>query len=168
MADENSTKAATGSKDEFRDMITSREQYLKLLATTGLKVVEVYSGWCGPCTSMLSTFKRMKNEFDERPLLFFCVQSDGIEELEQYQLQSRPHFLLYRNGVLLETIVGPNVPELVSTISMHMPMSGNDDDLQENPIYIKLQDEAKGKKAQDDKAKKPEEKGKKPDEKHKK
>ena len=36
-------------------------------------VVDVYSGWCGPCKAVLGLLRRLKNEIGKSGLLFVAV-----------------------------------------------------------------------------------------------
>lgn len=47
------------------------------LAGKGLKVVEVYSDWCGPCKSVLPTFRRIRMEKDDEAALLFLTVRIG-------------------------------------------------------------------------------------------
>lgn len=38
-----------------------------------VSVVDVYSGWCGPCKSVLGLLRRLKNEVGKSGLLFAAV-----------------------------------------------------------------------------------------------
>jgi thiol-disulfide isomerase/thioredoxin len=63
-------------------------------------VVEVYSNWCGPCKSVLPTFKKIRvDKDDEAALLFLTVPSEScssMDLLKEHQGKSEPLFLLYR------------------------------------------------------------------------
>lgn len=65
-----------------------------------LAVVEVYSEWCGPCKSILPTFKRIRmDRDDEKNLLFLVVCAEKCSFLEaavEHRGNSEPLFLLYR------------------------------------------------------------------------
>mmetsp|Transcript_18504 Transcript_18504/g.35220 ORF Transcript_18504/g.35220 Transcript_18504/m.35220 type:complete len:160 (-) Transcript_18504:270-749(-) len=116
----------------------STEEYTDLLATQGLKLVEVYSESWGPCYSILPTLKRIKVERDPDPAAFqydVCL-AEKIENLKQYSGQAKPTFLFYRNGKLVETIEGPNTPAIERAIYANTPANPDADDLDENPFYL--------------------------------
>mmetsp|Transcript_18672 Transcript_18672/g.22367 ORF Transcript_18672/g.22367 Transcript_18672/m.22367 type:complete len:164 (-) Transcript_18672:445-936(-) len=116
--------------------IDTTEAYVDKLAQLGLKLVEVYSEGWGPCYSVLPTLKRIKLEKDPDPSCFQYnpCKCDDIEQLQQYFGQSKPLFLFYRNGKLVEKVEGPNTPALERAILNHMPMNPEADDLEENPF----------------------------------
>mmetsp|Transcript_7955 Transcript_7955/g.15479 ORF Transcript_7955/g.15479 Transcript_7955/m.15479 type:complete len:152 (-) Transcript_7955:240-695(-) len=118
------------------------------LATKGLKVVEIYSGWCGPCKSVLPTFRRIRlDKDDENALLFLTVEAEKcnfLEPAKEHRGKSEPLFLLYRNGQLKCRVEGANTPRLNIEILSLTPANADTDDLEENPIYIALQERNTG------------------------
>ena len=76
-------------------------------------MVDVYSGWCGPCKAVQGLFRRVKNELGDDllrfatvcidyhdivifiPNCFFQAKSDTIDALEAYRERSEPTFLMY-------------------------------------------------------------------------
>ncbi|MEW5306217.1 MAG: hypothetical protein WDW38_009072 [Sanguina aurantia] len=130
------------------------------LASKGLKVVEFYSEWAGPCRSVLPTFRRIRlDKDDESALLFLTVQAELCNYLEvakECRGRSEPLFLLYRNGQLKAKIEGADTPLLSSQILAFTPPNADVDDLEENPLYLaKMEREriAKGGAVKDTKAK---------------
>eukprot|EP00191_Tetraselmis_sp_GSL018_P016236 CAMPEP_0177585740 /NCGR_PEP_ID=MMETSP0419_2-20121207/4671_1 /TAXON_ID=582737 /ORGANISM="Tetraselmis sp., Strain GSL018" /LENGTH=145 /DNA_ID=CAMNT_0019075527 /DNA_START=111 /DNA_END=548 /DNA_ORIENTATION=+ len=109
-----------------------------LLCTKGLKVVELYSEWCGPCKSVIPTFKRIRlDKEDESTLLFVTVCSEKcgfISEAEERRGKSEPFFLFYRNGSLKEKVPGSNTPRLSELILQLTPAMADADDIEENPL----------------------------------
>lgn len=49
----------------------------------GLKVVDAYSAWCGPCTAIKDYFKKLKAEVSDDLLLLATANADDISELER-------------------------------------------------------------------------------------
>ena len=85
-----------------------------------LVVIEVYSKWCGPVATVGSAYKALRAKDDEEAILTFhtVVAEDvhrtwepenpkGYEHLDAVFARhgkSEPMFLIYRNGMLLETL----------------------------------------------------------------
>ncbi|KAL3135984.1 hypothetical protein ABBQ32_007024 [Trebouxia sp. C0010 RCD-2024] len=108
------------------------------LCEKGLKVLEVYSEWCGPCKSVLPTFKRIKLDKDDETTLQFLTVSaescDLLEPVKGHRGKSEPLFLLYRNGNLKHKIQGADTPMLSSQVLQLTPMTADTDDLAENSM----------------------------------
>eukprot|EP00793_Prasinoderma_coloniale_P004457 PRCOL_00000218-RA len=117
-------------------VISDSEEYHAQLCSTGCKVVEAYSAWCGPCQSVLPLFRRLITDLEDRPLTFITALSDSVEMLEEFKGRSEPTFLVYRNGRLNATIRSANTPALEAAITANTPMLPGDDDIEENPTYL--------------------------------
>ncbi|KAJ1617069.1 hypothetical protein T492DRAFT_1152100 [Pavlovales sp. CCMP2436] len=85
-----------------------------------LYVVEIYAMWCGPTEAIHSTLKKLNVDYMGRRLKFFLVSAEIADSLEKYRLSSRPTFMLFKNGELLETIDGVNTPLLKKYIADHL------------------------------------------------
>lgn len=96
--------------------LNSNEAFEKYLATDGLKVVDAYSEWCGPCSALQGTFKRIKTEIGDPLLSFAVAETDTIDALEKYRKKSKPTFLFYGKNVLVNVIRGANSPKIESAI----------------------------------------------------
>ena len=81
-------------------------------------MVEAYSDSWGPCGSVGTLLKKFLTEASppEGGLEVLVCKAEGNALLDKYTQQSTPHFLFYRNGALLETIAGPNVPALEAAL----------------------------------------------------
>ncbi|DBA98815.1 hypothetical protein WJX77_004548 [Trebouxia sp. C0004] len=106
------------------------------LCEKGLKVLEVYSDWCGPCQSVIPTFKRIKLDKDDETTLQFLKVSaetcDLLEPAKAHRGNSEPLFLLYRNGNLKHKVQGADTPLLSSQVLQLTPITADTDDLAEN------------------------------------
>eukprot|EP00877_Chromochloris_zofingiensis_P013849 jgi/Chrzof1/8718/Cz03g21230.t1 len=103
----------------FQVDITSTEAWkAEVVGTPGvLQVVEVYQGWCGPCKAIASTFKRLYFEMSDRPLKFYTVNADKVQGLEKYRGCCQPQFLFYKDGKVLDSVVGVQAPPLTKLIT---------------------------------------------------
>ncbi|DBB15344.1 hypothetical protein WJX82_001115 [Trebouxia sp. C0006] len=108
------------------------------LCEKGLKVLEVYSDWCGPCQSVIPTLKRIKLDKDDETTLQFLKVSaeicDLLEPAKAHRGNSEPLFLLYRNGNLRHKVQGADTPLLSSQVLQLTPITADTDDLAENGI----------------------------------
>lgn len=97
---------------------TTQAWQSEVLGTAGqLLIVDVYAGWCGPCKAVQSTFKRLHMEQPAGasvPLRFFTANADSVPALEAHRGKSMPLFQFYRDGRLLESVEGVEVPKLVA------------------------------------------------------
>lgn len=57
-------------------------------------VLEVYTGWCGPCISMLASLKKIKLEKGGEDLILATVRADNVDTFKRLQNKSEPTWLL--------------------------------------------------------------------------
>mmetsp|Transcript_4925 Transcript_4925/g.13431 ORF Transcript_4925/g.13431 Transcript_4925/m.13431 type:complete len:159 (+) Transcript_4925:210-686(+) len=127
--------------------VTTNEHLEDLLCSKGLKVVELYSTWCGTCKSVVPTLRRIRfDKEDEQALSFLTVPCEPIDYLEdavEHRGKSEPVFLIYRNGQKKATVEGANTPALSQQIMTFTPANADMDDLEENPLYLARLDREK-------------------------
>ena len=90
-------------------LITSDEEWSLHMTKKGLRVVDAYAKWAGPCEPMASIFKRLKHEFTD-DLTVVQAQTDFVEVLKNIRNKSCPTFLFFYNGVLVRMVKGANSP----------------------------------------------------------
>ncbi|XP_072117582.1 thioredoxin domain-containing protein 6-like isoform X3 [Mobula birostris] len=100
--------------------VSSQEQWDEMLAVTGLTVVDVYQGWCGPCKAVISLFRKIKNELGDDLLHFAMAEVDNVDSLQEYRGKCEPTFLFYGGGQLVAVVRGANTPLLQKTILEHL------------------------------------------------
>lgn len=100
----------------------SDETQFKSLVMEGsdsrLFVVDVYSGWCGPCKAILPTFKSICLELENYEDRVCFVQADAslVPQLASFGGTSEPNFILYKDGAIVAQISGANAPLLQQKI----------------------------------------------------
>lgn len=57
----------------------------------------------------------------------------GLDVVKERKGKSEPLFLVYRNGVLKDSVHGCNVPMLWRSMKENTPLSASADDVAENP-----------------------------------
>ncbi|KAF5307742.1 hypothetical protein FQR65_LT06613 [Abscondita terminalis] len=106
-------------KEFAQVQVNSNYQWERLLENKNLLVVDVYSGWCGPCKSMIPTLKNLKNKIGEG-ITFAIANSENITVLEKFRGKSEPTWLLLADGQIVNVVYGSNCPKLLSTITSEL------------------------------------------------
>lgn len=84
---------------EFQDEI--------LVANNGVKVIDFYATWCGPCKAMIPHISKIMNEYPK--VKFYKVDVDEAMDIARTcDVSAMPTFLLVRDGRITNKIVGAN------------------------------------------------------------
>ena len=70
-----------------------------------LLLVDFWAEWCGPCKSMHPIFSRMAKKY--KSVRFARVNVDNAQDIAmRYGVQSIPTFIMFKNGEVVNTMVG--------------------------------------------------------------
>mmetsp|Transcript_20422 Transcript_20422/g.33587 ORF Transcript_20422/g.33587 Transcript_20422/m.33587 type:complete len:141 (-) Transcript_20422:374-796(-) len=117
-----------GKPKDYCQEISEEDVLKSEVSSSGLKVVEAYSSWCGSCKCIGQTFKAMYFDLDagER-LKFLTAEAKIIPEVRDHHAGSaKPLFLFYRNGRLIDAVSGVDSPLLRRLIPQYLPRQGDD------------------------------------------
>lgn len=98
----------------------TREDFNKALkdADDKLVVVDFYAVWCTPCQKIIPVWQALEKEFPD--VFFYTVNVDENEETaEHYGITAMPTFILYRNGLKIDQMHGPDGNGLKAIILKH-------------------------------------------------
>lgn len=72
----------------------------------GAAVVDLWAPWCGPCRALGPIVEDLAREFDGRVKVAKLNIDDNPVTTSRYNVRSIPTLLLFRDGRLVETVVG--------------------------------------------------------------
>ena len=73
---------------------------------SGVAVIDFFATWCGPCKMLAPVFQEAANELPTN-VKFFKVDIDqSLDLARQYNVSSVPTVMIFRDGDLVETLVG--------------------------------------------------------------
>ena len=82
--------------DEFNNEVINSNE---------VAVIDFFATWCGPCKMLAPVFEEVSNEIPNAK--FFKVDIDeSLDLARQYNVSSVPTIKIFRQGDLMETLVG--------------------------------------------------------------
>ncbi|KAJ3285254.1 thioredoxin domain-containing protein 6, partial [Borealophlyctis nickersoniae] len=104
--------------------VTNDDEWNEQVNKPGLRVVDAYAKWAGPCEPMQTIFKRLKLDYGD-DINFLQAQSDTITALTKHRNKSCPTFLFFFNGILVKIVKGANAPLIERTIKEQLELEKN-------------------------------------------
>lgn len=86
----------------------------------GIAVVDFWAGWCGPCKMLSPILDEVADKLSD--VKFGKVDVDSAPELaKRYQIMSIPNVCVFKNGELVDRVIGLcDEDELTETIKKHL------------------------------------------------
>ena len=69
-------------------------------------LVDFWASWCGPCRMIAPIVDQLAEEFDEKVKVAKLNVDENSELAARYQVSSIPSLLLFRNGKVVNQMVG--------------------------------------------------------------
>ena len=77
-----------------------------VLNSENLAVVDFFADWCGPCRKLSPILEEVESELNEKVKFTKINTDDNIESAKKYQVSGLPTLLVFRNGQVVERMVG--------------------------------------------------------------
>ena len=78
----------------------------EVLNNKGITIVDFWAPWCGPCKMMLPVVEELAAEYEGRVPVGKLNVDENPDTCEEYGIMSIPTLLFFKNGELVERIVG--------------------------------------------------------------
>lgn len=92
----------------------------RVLNAEGLALVDFWATWCGPCIKVAPTIETVAEEHKGKTLVGKVDVDKEVELAVRYQIESIPALLLFKDGKVVDKIVGvASQSEIDSMIARH-------------------------------------------------
>lgn len=102
--------------------IQNETEFDSLLANESLLVVDCTATWCGPCKLVAPLIDRLADEYGELAKVFKLDLDANKPVAKRFGIKSIPAVLFFKQGELLETLVGiKSYEEFSSVLERFLP-----------------------------------------------
>lgn len=98
--------------------LETKQEFLDLVASDKLTVVDFWATWCGPCIRIAPWFKSLPDQYTNVQFAKSDVD-DNSETAEHVGIKCMPTFKFYKNGECVDTIEGANKDAIENMIKKH-------------------------------------------------
>ena len=78
----------------------------EVIKSDKITVVDFFADWCGPCRKLSPIMDEVEQEFSEKAKFTKINTDNNIDLAKEYQISGIPTLLLFKNGELVERMVG--------------------------------------------------------------
>ncbi|HEY0868474.1 MAG TPA: thioredoxin [Fimbriimonas sp.] len=96
--------------------VTSAEWDEKVLKSDVPVLIDFWAAWCGPCKAIAPSVEQLAQEYEGRAKVYKVdVDSEG-ELAMKYNIMSIPALLVFKNGKLVDQMVGAAPKQQIATL----------------------------------------------------
>jgi thioredoxin 2 len=113
---------ATASRDSSdKPVIVSDQSFSQeVLNNPGLVLLDCWAPWCGPCRMVGPIMEQLAAESQGRYRIAKLNVDDNPRTASQFQIQSIPTMLIFKNGKLVDRLIGAQPkPAIASRLLAH-------------------------------------------------
>jgi len=91
--------------------IKNIEEFKTVINNNQLVLVDFWAEWCGPCRVLTPTINLLKDEEPEGTKVLKIDVTEHADIATEYGIRSIPAVLLYKDGVVIDRLIGVNPKE---------------------------------------------------------
>ncbi|NLX77734.1 MAG: thioredoxin [Clostridiaceae bacterium] len=97
----------TVTKENFDQEVLQSEQPV---------MVDFWAAWCGPCRMVAPTVEQVAEEFQGKAKVVKVNVDDNGELAERYRIMTIPTLMVFKNGNVVDSLVGVRTKEELSNM----------------------------------------------------
>lgn len=98
--------------------ISENEFEEKVLKSELPVLVDFFATWCGPCKMMAPIVEAIEKEMEGKANVYKIDTDEATDLAMKYNIMSIPTFLIFKNGEVVNTVVGmKDKQELIDLLS---------------------------------------------------
>ena len=78
----------------------------EVISSDKITIVDFFANWCGPCRKLSPLLEEIEQELSEKVKFTKINTDENIELAKQFQISGIPTLLVFKNGSLVERMVG--------------------------------------------------------------
>ena len=78
----------------------------EIAASSKVVLIDFWATWCGPCRILSPTVDEIAAEYEGRVAVAKCNVDDAQDVAMQFRIRNIPTLLFFKNGELVERLVG--------------------------------------------------------------
>ncbi len=99
--------------------LSSVASFKQAIQTPGLVIVDCYATWCGPCRALAPILERIASAYPKANL--YKMDVDKVPEIpDEYNVTAMPTILFFKNGKLIDKVIGVLVDKIENLIKKHL------------------------------------------------
>lgn len=88
------------------EKVVTNTNISEILAGSQPVMIDFWAVWCGPCRMLSPTVDEIAGEYEGRAVVAKCNVDDADEVAMQFRIRNIPTLLFFKNGELVERLVG--------------------------------------------------------------
>ncbi|MHB1484766.1 MAG: thioredoxin [Saccharofermentanales bacterium] len=84
-------------------------------------LIDFWAAWCGPCRTVAPTIEKLAKDFEGKAVVGKVNVDEEQALAEKFRIMSIPSIYIFKNGEVVERLVGARSPEELSMLlNKHM------------------------------------------------